>query len=49
MVVDVIRFQPGKTLKAILETPADGDMEEQHLAFTKRRRAELEQVCISIS
>eukprot|EP01147_Barroeca_monosierra_P008832 gene8832-1192_t len=47
MVVDVIRFQPGKTLKAILETPADGDMEEQHLAFTKRRRAELEQLAKS--
>ncbi|EGD72352.1 hypothetical protein PTSG_00372 [Salpingoeca rosetta] len=47
MVVDVIRFQQGKTLKDILETPATSEMEEEHLAFTKKRRAELDQLAQS--
>ena len=51
MVVDVIRFQQGKTLKDILETPATDEMEAEHLTFNRKRRAELDEVraCVRVS
>eukprot|EP00054_Salpingoeca_dolichothecata_P008119 m.46389 g.46389 ORF g.46389 m.46389 type:complete len:1559 (-) comp17519_c0_seq1:93-4769(-) len=39
-VIDVIRFQEGKNLKTILETPATEEQEAAHLEFAAKRRIE---------
>ena len=43
MVVDVIRFQHGKDLKAILETPAPAEAEKQHKEHYDKHKKELEE------
>ncbi|EDQ91805.1 uncharacterized protein MONBRDRAFT_14583, partial [Monosiga brevicollis MX1] len=45
MVVDVIRFQPGKNLMQILTTPATDGMEKAHKDFVDDQKKQMQEVC----